>query len=231
MPHMFFKAKGKSSQTDHMKMLISQLERDNNRMISNNWLENAYYIAFIVFTLILVIFTIKTYVFQTKADSSLFCKLFIMREELGKVEQSLCLEIYNHGNTPAKRVSASINGDILGTIDYIKPEDSSFLIVGQVFRMMGCNRVYILDKEISEETEVTLEISVNGEKADSKLLQTSTVFLHNSIVHNEDERIAQATEDINRTLEKAFDCQHIGAGHNSFRDELCDIAKSIKTKQ
>ena len=194
-------------------------------------LEIIYYVAFIILTGLIVLYAIKTYLFQTKSYSSLYCKLLILPDDLGKVEQLVCLEVYNHGNTPAKNIKISLNGCELATVDYIRPADSATLLVGQVLRMIGCNRVYIQDTEISEGTTIPVAISVNGGTSDKKNLQTSTLFLQSDVVHNENERIAHATEDINRTLGKAFDCHNVGPGHSTFRDELCRIANNIATKK
>ena len=96
--------------------------------------------------------------------------------------------------------------------------------------MIGCNRVYIRNNEIAEGTTIPATISANGGAPEVRQLQTSALFLHSDIVHNEDERIARATEDINKTLGKAFDCHTIGPGHSTFRDELCRIAENIAKK-
>jgi len=196
-----------------------------------NLLESVYYVAFIILTFLLVRYSIKTYLFQTKASSSLFCKLFILRDTLGKSEQTICLEIYNHGNIPATKVSAALGGKEIGVVDFIKPEDSAVLVVGEALRMMNGNRLFIQGEEIIDKMPVPLSVSLNGRKADEIQLQTSTLFLHNDTMYNEEERIAQGVEKINRTLEKAFDCHKIGPGHGSFRDELCSIAKGINTRK
>ena len=196
-----------------------------------DFLESVYYVAFIVLTFLLVRYSIKTYVFQTKPSSLLFCKFFILRDTLGKSEQTICLEIYNHGNIPATKVSATLGGKELGIVDFIKPEDSTVLVVGEALRMMNGNRVFIQGEEITDKMPVPLSISLNGGKTDEMQLQTSTLFLHNDTMYNEEERIAQGVEKINRTLEKAFDCHNVGPGHSSFRDELCSIAKGINARK
>lgn len=197
-------------------------------MVNQNYLlENIYYIAFIILTLILAIVAIKTYCFQAKRTSSLFCKIFILPDDLGKFEQLICLEVYNHGNTPAENVKISLNGCELATVNFIRPADSAVLPVGQVLRMIGCNRVIIQDTEITEGTTIPVVISVNGGTTDEKQLQASSLFLHSNVVHNENERIARATEGINRTLEKSLDSHFIGPGHSTFRDESYRSAENI----
>ena len=193
-------------------------------------LENLYYVAFIIFTLILVVYTIKTYSFQTKKESTILCKLSVLPNDLARVEQSICLEIYNHGNMPAQEVSIALNGDVTTNIEYVRPEESVILIVGKASRMNECNVVTIQGVEVRKGQTVPFSVSEKGKNTKEGYLQTSLLFLQNEIVQNEDERIAQATEDISKTLERAFDCQNIGPGHNSFRDELCNIAKNIAAK-
>lgn len=194
-----------------------------------NILEIVYYIAFIILTIPIALYAVKTYRFQTKSESTLFCKLYVPTSELGFVEQLVCLEVYNCGNRMAKDVTINIGAKKLATVDYIKPNESATLPIGEVLRMMGGNRVFIQSQEIGAET-ITVTIGVK-EKEIPFEVSTTALKLRSEVLHNEPQVVARTLQDINKTLEKAFDCHHIGPGHNSFRDELCEIARNIKDKQ
>lgn len=189
-------------------------------------LEIVYYIAFIVLTFLIVLYAKKTYSFQTKSESTLFCKLYVPTAELGFVEQLVCLEVYNYGNRTARNVTINIGAKKVATVDYIKPNESAALPIGEVLRMMGCNRVFIQAQEIHADT-ITITIGVDGKEIPFEV-STTALTLRSEVLHNEPEVVARTLQDINKTLGKAFDCHHVGPGHNSFRDELCEIARNIK---
>ncbi len=192
-------------------------------------LEIAYYIAFIILTFLIVRYAIKTYRFQTKTESTLYCKLYVPAAELGFVEQLVCLEVYNYGNKPAENVTINIGTKKVATVDYIKPNESASFPIGEVLRMIGCNRVFIQSQEIHADT-VTIAIGVAGKEIPFEI-STTALTLRSEVLHNEPEVVARTLQDINKTLGKAFDCHQIGPGHTSFRDELCEIARNIKSKQ
>lgn len=192
-------------------------------------LEIIYYIAFIILTLLIVVYAIKTYSFQTKSESSLFCKLYVPATELGYVEQLVYLEVYNYGNKMAKNIGIDFNGKQIATIDYIKPNEGATLPFGEVIRMLSCNRISIQSQDITTKT-ITITINADG-KAIPFEVSTSSLTLRSEVLHNEPHVVANTLQDISNTLEKAFDCNHIGPGHRSFRDELCTIAQSIKNNK
>lgn len=189
-------------------------------------LEIIYYVAFIVLTFLIVLYAIKTYRFQTKSESTLFCKLYVPAVELGFVEQVVCLEVYNCGNRTAKNVTINIRTNKIATVDYIKPNECVALPVGEVLRMLGCNRVFIQKEELTDET-IDIIIAVDGKEIPFEI-STTTLKLRSEVLHNETQVISRTLQDIDKTLGKAFACRYIGPGHGSFRDELHEIARSIK---
>lgn len=189
-------------------------------------LEITYYIAFIVLTCLIVWYAKKTFDDQTKQVSTLYFKLYVPADQLGYYEQIVFLEIYNHGTRPANNIRLSIGGKELVTIDYIKPNGTASLPIGEVLRMLGCNRVYIQGAEISKDAIVKIEVSESDTRKTYEL-NTSSLFIRSEVLHNGEESMPKELRNINETLKKAFDCHHVGPGHNTFRDELCQIAKNI----
>lgn len=193
-------------------------------------LEIIYYIAFIVLTFLIVWYAKKTFDDQTKRVSTLFLKLFVPADQLGYTEQMVCLEVYNHGTRPAKNVSLSISSKGFAEIDYIEPNGTASLPIGEVHRMLGCNRVYIQGTEISKDAIVKIEVSESN-TGKTYELNTSSLFIRSEVLHNGEESMPKELRNINQTLKKAFDCHQIGPGHSTFRDELCEIARNIGAKK
>ncbi len=191
-----------------------------------DFLEIIYYIAFIILTILLVIYARKTYLFQSKLDSTLFCKLFVPTSEFKTSAQIICLEIYNNGNAVANSVLVKLADRELAIIDYIKPHESVSLPIGELKKMIEINRVWIQDTQISETDTLSISLTVNGINT-SYTLNPSILFVRSDVSHNESASIAQSLKDINTTLGKAFDCHQSGPSHRTFRDELCKIADII----
>lgn len=193
-------------------------------------LEIIYYIAFVILTILIVWFAKKTFDDQTKQVSTLYLKLFVPADQLGYTEQMVCLEVYNHGTRPAKNVSLSIASKGLAVIDFIEPNGTVSLPIGEVLRTQGGNCVSIQGTEISEDVIVKIEVSESN-TGKTYELNTSSLFIRSDVLHNGEESMPKELRNINETLKKAFDCHQIGPGHNTFRDELCEIAKNIGTKK
>ena len=154
------------------------------RLLIKDVLEIIYYISFIILTFLIVVYAIKTYKFQTKTESTLFCKLYVPSVELGYAEQLVCLEVYNCGNRTAKNATVIIGGKKVAIIDYIKPNESVALPIGNVLRMLGGNRVFIQEQEITAEI-VVVTISIDGEEIPFEV-STSTLTLRSDVLHNEE---------------------------------------------
>lgn len=207
--------------------LIDVLEKIATPNILKDSLEILYYVAFIILTILMVVYARKTYLFQSKQDSRLFCKLYVPPADFGKVTQFVCLEIYNDGTAVAKSIQVGLYGRELALIDFIKPNESISLPIGELGMMVGCNRIWIQANEISEKEVLPITLTTNGEST-THMISTSALFVRSNALHNEQESIAESLKDINRTFARAFDCHNVGPGHLTFRDELCAIAESIK---
>lgn len=193
--------------------------------------EFIYYIAFCGLTWLLYKYAKQTYLFQTKKESQLFCKLYVPDSEHGKSDQLVYLEIYNSGNAVAQNIHVEYNGVELALLDFIKPNESYKLLIGSLARMMGCNRVWILEEEISSEGNCEITLSDDSMAGKKYALDVSALFLHSDVVHHGEEEIAKELHDLNRNIEKAFGSQHIGPGHSSFRDELNHIASELAKRK
>lgn len=156
-------------------------------------------------------------------------KFTIPADQLGLVEQMVFLELYNHGTRPAKDIAISIGGNEIARIDYIKPNGAECLPIGVVWRTLAGNKIIIDDNELNGETAVCVEVSENG-KTTTYSVNTSTLYISSFVLHNESEKLVDAMKDINKTVERAFDCRFVGPGHSSFRDELRIIAENTKQK-
>lgn len=71
-------------------------------LCTEQW-ELIYYVAFIVLTIGLVIFTAKTYFFQTKQSTKLFCKS--IEKPAASGNSNLYVEVYNYGNAVAQNIN------------------------------------------------------------------------------------------------------------------------------
>lgn len=96
-------------------------------------LEAAYYISFIVFTLLLVIYAAKTYWLQSKKEYDLYCKICIIEET--NRGNNFAIEIYNCGNMIAKSIQVFIEDDKIVSIDFIKPNESYVIPIGGILLM------------------------------------------------------------------------------------------------
>lgn len=193
--------------------------------------EFIYYIAFCGLTWLLYKYAKETYLFQTKKESQLFCKLCVPDSEHGKVQQFLYLEIYNSGNAVAKNIHIEYRGTELALLDFIKPNESYKLLIGSIEQMIGCNRIFIQGTEIFSTEVLVVVLSDDSLPERQYELNVSALFLHSDIVHNDEEEIVKELHSLNANIEKAFACRSVGPGHDSFRDELNHIAGEIAKKK
>lgn len=190
-------------------------------------LETIYYIAIIILTILTVVYAIKTYLFQTRRSSTLFCKLFIPPNWFGKSPQMVCLEIYNNGNIVAKSIQVLLEAHKLAIIDFIKPNESVYLPIGELHMMLDRNHVYIDDKEISDQDSISIILTVDNQQSIYRL-NTSALFARSDVSDNTDFKTTQSIQSISETLSKAFGCGKHGGERGTFRDELRSIANNIR---
>ena len=74
-------------------------------LCTEQW-ELIYYVAFIILTIGLVIFAAKTYFFQTKQSTKLFCKS--IEKPAASGNSNLYVEVYNYGNAVAQNINVKI---------------------------------------------------------------------------------------------------------------------------
>lgn len=99
-----------------------------------SWTEFAYYIAFIILTILIVRYTKKTYELEASRRYELLCKITIPNSNVEHFEFPYSLEIYNEGNKTARNVQIWIDGSKLTTIDFVKPGSFELYPIGT----MGC---------------------------------------------------------------------------------------------
>ena len=196
-------------------------------VIIKDLLEILYYIAFIYLTCRIVLYAKKTYEDQTKQVSTLYLKLFVPSSQLGYTEQTIFLEIYNHGTRPAKNIKLVYDNKTIGTISYIKPNGSDYLPIGEVYKTLGENAVYFQNNKLPQDSPVEVVVSENDYTM-SFSLSTSVLFIRSGVLHNSEDDEVKYLKGINETLTKAFACQYVGPNHHTFRDELHSIAENIK---
>lgn len=147
-------------------------------------LEGIYYIAFVVLTVLLVKYAMKTYGLQSKKVSELYCKVNILEETNGG--NNFAIEIYNYGNAIAKNIKMAIESSEAITIDFIKPGESYIFPAGSILRTVENNRVILTagDEIIQGET-IKLSLYQNDKRFEYAL-NTDVLFIKRSpsIIHS-----------------------------------------------
>jgi hypothetical protein len=98
--------------------------------------ELIYYVAFVILTFCIFLITVKTYLFQTKRVSEIFCKCVEKTTE-NSYESNVFLEIYNHGNDLAKNIKVQVQNKDFGIIPFLKPDESYMLYLGSFMYTFG----------------------------------------------------------------------------------------------
>lgn len=165
-------------------------------------LEIIYYIAFIVLTGLIVKYAKQTYVLQSRKDSKLLCKIFVDTLNIDNTFFPFYLEIYNFGNEVSKDIEVSLLENQLFKVDFIKPNESCYIPVGNVIQTLGGNRVMLLDDEIMQEDSLIVRIKMLKEKTSMIFdLNTSILFASKSMESGSD-KIVDAIKDTTRAIEK-----------------------------
>lgn len=153
-------------------------------MILLKILEGIYYVAFIIFTFLLVVYAKNTYLLQSKRDSQLFCKVCLLEETLEG--HCFAIEIYNHGNIVAKNIRIIIEGNDEIYVDFIKPAESYVYPIGQIVRTAGGNSVTLSSGfEIKPNEGLSLKL-LRDEKSFDYRLNTDILFAKKeiSVIHS-----------------------------------------------
>ena len=163
-------------------------------------MELAYYISFIVLTILLVWYTARTYRLAAKRETNLYVRLVVPEEECCKYEQLIFLRIYNCGNSIAEKVSVSYKENQLCCLDYIKPNEEYSIVFGVVMRMIGCNRPVLQSYEIKQNDEVSVSISCKGSQSKEVVLDTSSLFVHSDVVGSDLHDLSESLKKIETHL-------------------------------
>lgn len=162
--------------------------------------EFAYYIAFILLTILLVWYTGRSYYLAAKKEANLYVRLVIPEAECSKLEQLIFLKIYNCGNIIAEKVTVSYRGNQLCCIDYIKPEEEYSIVFGMVLRTIGCNRPMFQHGEIKPDDMVSICLSYRGGMSKEVVLDTSCLFVHSDVVGGDLHDISESLKEIEKHL-------------------------------
>ena len=172
--------------------------------------ELIYYISFIVLTVLIVVFTIKTYYLQSKRNYKLLCKFTVSDLKIGN-EFLFSIEIFNVGNAAARKVKVTINDIPITTIDFIKPGSAELYPVGIVLCMMNGNVItskHESIRNIKNGEPVSVELVIGENERIKYSIGTDILFAtppFRDELHELDyqlKNIDRACRDIAKALEK-----------------------------
>ena len=169
--------------------------------IDKDYWECLYYLAFIVLTVCIAFFTAKTYLFQTKKSSKLFCKC--TESQTGGVSGNVFFEIYNHGNDIAKNITIQIEGQLYGSIAFLKPNESYMLCFAFVLRSAeGLPNILTHDSQLEGDSiRVVLDVDGVMQPHDVDLSIVKIPRMHPSTGTRSAERIANSIERVANVLD------------------------------
>lgn len=119
------------------------------------FLEAVYYIGF----LITVIYVVLQYRIAKPRKPELYCKLWLDPAHLTQKAYPFFLEVYNNGDAIASNLKISIAGAQVTTVDFLKPSESEFIILGDLHKMLEGYKITSLYpiKEADNQIEATIE--------------------------------------------------------------------------
>ena len=165
-------------------------------------MEIIYYIAFIILTWLIVKYARRTYLLQLKRESKLLCKIFVKSSNVENGAFPFYLEIYNLGNEVAKDIQVFVFEKKLAVVDFVKPNESYYFPLGNVFQMISCNRVFLFENELELEDNATISVKllVQGQTLSFEV-NTNVLFASRS-TENTTDKIVEAVRDVTRAIEK-----------------------------
>ena len=165
--------------------------------------EIAYYIAFIILTWLIVRYSRKTYKLQSNKESRLLCKIFIREANVENGVFPFYLEIYNFGNMVARDIDVFVLESKITTVDFIKPNESYYFPLGNVYQMINCNRVFIFDDESELENNANIPVGLRTKEQTSTFkLNTNILFASRRKVESDSSEIADAIKNVATVIEK-----------------------------
>ena len=166
-------------------------------------LEIIYYIAFIVLTWLIAKYAIKTYKLQSNKESKLLCKIFISEANVENGVFPFYLEIYNFGNIVARDIDVFVLENKIATIDFIKPNESFYFPLGNVYQMIACNRVFLFDDESELENNANISVKLRTKEQTSTFeLNTNIIFASRRKVESNSSEIADSIKNIATVIKK-----------------------------
>ena len=171
-------------------------------LCTEQW-ELIYYIAFIVLTIGLVIFAAKTYFFQTKKSTKLFCKS--IEKSAASGNSNLYIEVYNYGNTVAQNINVKIQDVDFGTIPFLKPGEVYLIPIAYFIHASGEKIAFAERIKLTSETTTIPVVFTMGESL-SEFDVDITIQKNSTKLSESDsryfEKIAKALENIEKQQEK-----------------------------
>lgn len=171
-------------------------------LCTEQW-ELIYYIAFIILTIGLVIFAAKTYFFQTKQSTKLFCKS--IEKPAASGNSNLYVEVYNYGNAVAQNINVKIQDVDFGTIPFLKPGED-YLIPVAYFIHASDHKIAFADRIKVTGDTTTIPIVLTMRKTSSTFDVDITIQKNSTKLNESDsrhfEKMAKALEAIEKQQEK-----------------------------
>lgn len=135
-------------------------------------------------TIGIAFYTAKTYYFQSKRASELFCKS--IEKDANRGTSNLYIEIYNYGNDIAKDISVNIQETDFCVIPFLKPLESFLIPIGYIIYASGNRIISSRRIKITSDTDIVnvkisvgrniknYEVNIRSQDSFSKLSEVDT---------------------------------------------------------
>lgn len=159
--------------------------------------ELLYYITFIILTFGLFFVAIKTYFFQSKKFSELYCKC--VESDMVGHASNVYLEIFNYGNILAKNISIQILGHNYGQIEFLKPNESYKICFGFFVHTMG-GKIFNSNFMKKDENILKATLDINGVIKEYELDMTTLKNSRGDFTGSESTKIAENIKELTREI-------------------------------
>ena len=167
-----------------------------------DFLEILYYIAFIILTGLIVLYSYKSYKLESEKTYDLLCRFVPVSEAIGDFTFPFAIEVYNAGNLVAKKVKMIIDGNEITTIDFVKPLDSIVFPIGEMGQMICGNRQLTIDKVVVEpDKKVHIKLVVDSlaiEQDISTDILYATRFLNSGSLQGIEDKLGDIARHMTR---------------------------------
>lgn len=106
-------------------------------------------------------FAAKTYFFQTKKSTKLFCKS--IEKSAASGNSNLYIEVYNYGNTVAQNINVKIQDVDFGTIPFLKPGEDYLIPIAYFIHASGEKIAFAERIKLTSETTTIPVVFTMGE--------------------------------------------------------------------